>query len=66
MVEAKNTTRMPSGRPPTLEALIDLKQISKIYDTPSGPFSALQSVSLRIGAGEFVAVVGRSGSSWKN
>jgi putative ABC transport system ATP-binding protein len=42
--------------------MIELRQLSKTYDTPAGPFSALSDVDLSIGAGEFVAVAGRSGS----
>ena len=42
--------------------IIDLHQTVKTYETPSGPFTALHDISLRIQAGEFVAVVGKSGS----
>src|SRR5574338_65417 len=42
--------------------LIDVRQVSKSYTTPSGSFTALKGVSLQIQAGEFVAVVGKSGS----
>jgi putative ABC transport system ATP-binding protein len=42
--------------------LIDLHQVSKIYESPSGPFTALQYINLHVRAGEFVAVVGKSGS----
>jgi putative ABC transport system ATP-binding protein len=41
---------------------LDLHQMRKDYDTPSGSFTALQDITLRIQAGEFVAVVGKSGS----
>jgi putative ABC transport system ATP-binding protein len=42
--------------------LIDVRQVSKTYSTPSGSFAALNGVSLQVQAGEFVAVVGKSGS----
>lgn len=42
--------------------LIDLRQVVKTYDSPSGPFTALGEVSLEVHVGEFVAVVGKSGS----
>src|SRR5262245_44373687 len=42
--------------------LIDVRQVSKAYSTPSGSFAALDMVSLQVQAGEFVAVVGKSGS----
>ena len=42
--------------------LIDLQNVVKAYATPVGDFLALKSVSLRVGAGEFVSVIGKSGS----
>ena len=42
--------------------LITLDNVIKEYDTPAGPFLALKDINLRIGEGEFVAVVGKSGS----
>ncbi|MBL0211580.1 MAG: ABC transporter ATP-binding protein [Holophagaceae bacterium] len=42
--------------------LISLTRISKSFPTPTGPFLALKEITLRIAAGEFVAVVGKSGS----
>lgn len=42
--------------------IIDLRGITKVYTTAAGPFVALRGIDLTIGAGEFVAVVGKSGS----
>jgi putative ABC transport system ATP-binding protein len=41
--------------------LIDLRGISKVYETAVGPFPALVDIDLQVQAGEFVAVVGKSG-----
>lgn len=41
---------------------IVLKDLTKRYDSPSGPFTALKHVNLEVMAGQFVAVVGKSGS----
>ncbi len=42
--------------------LIHLRDVVKTFDTAAGPFTALDSVSLQIVPGEFIAVTGRSGS----
>jgi putative ABC transport system ATP-binding protein len=44
------------------EAMIDLRGVTKVYQTSAGPFPALRGVDLRVHRGEFVAVVGKSGS----
>jgi nitrate/nitrite transport system ATP-binding protein len=38
-----------------------LTGLTKVFDTPSGPFVAVKDVNAAIGAGEFVAVLGHSG-----
>jgi putative ABC transport system ATP-binding protein len=42
--------------------MIGLQGVTKTYTTPAGAFTALRGIDLEIGAGEFVAVVGKSGS----
>ena len=54
------TRSQPLG--PGTETMIELQQVTKTYETASGPFTALQDISLSIQAGEFVAIVGKSGS----
>jgi putative ABC transport system ATP-binding protein len=52
---------MPSGQASSSSA-IDLRGVTKLYQTPVGPFAALRGIDLRVDRGEFVAVVGKSGS----
>ncbi len=42
--------------------LLELRDLVKVYKTPAGSFTALKGIDLNIGYGEFVAVVGKSGS----
>ncbi len=44
------------------EALLDLHDVSKDYESDAGVVHALRGVNLRIDHGEFVAIVGASGS----
>ena len=45
-----------------MPSAIQLRGITKLYQTPAGPFAALRGIDLRVECGEFVAVVGKSGS----
>ena len=47
---------------PVTEPMIDLRGITKAYQTDAGPFWALKGIDLQVRPGEFVAVVGKSGS----
>jgi putative ABC transport system ATP-binding protein len=41
--------------------LIELVDLTKVYVNPAGRFPALDGITLELGAGEFVSVVGKSG-----
>ena len=42
--------------------MIQLSSVTKTFDTPAGPFTALSDVSMNVDTGEFLCVVGHSGS----
>ncbi len=44
------------------EIVVDVQNVSKFYDNPSGKVRVLDHVNMRIGKGEFAAIVGDSGS----
>jgi putative ABC transport system ATP-binding protein len=44
------------------ECLIDLRSVTKTYQSDAGPCQALKGIDLQVEGGEFVAVVGKSGS----
>jgi putative ABC transport system ATP-binding protein len=44
------------------ESLIDLRNVTKRYESAAGKFTALDRIDFQVQAGEFLAVVGKSGS----
>lgn len=45
----------------TAPPFLSINDVSKIYDTPKGPYTVLDGVSLTVEEGEFVCVIGHSG-----
>ena len=46
----------------TMSALVEIQDISKIYNPGENEVRALDHISLTIQKGEFVAIIGQSGS----
>ena len=42
--------------------LIEVKNVTKVYSTAAGDFSALNGIDLRVDKGEFLGIVGKSGA----
>ena len=42
--------------------MIKLTNISKVYDTPAGPFHAIDDITLSIGSGDIFGIIGESGA----
>lgn len=47
---------------PSTQPLIELRDVVKIYSTAAGDFPAIRGISMQIGTGEFVGIVGKSGA----
>lgn len=45
-----------------MENFIQLKQVSRWFETAAGSFNALKNININIAGGEFIAIVGKSGS----
>ena len=47
---------------PSSHALIEMREVVKVYATAAGEFRALKGINMQVGRGEFVGVVGKSGA----
>ena len=54
----------PEAFPPTQQptALIELRQVSKVYETAAGDFPALRAINAAVYPSEFLGVIGKSGA----
>ncbi len=56
------TTHRQTLQAPALVPVVELIDITKIFQTPAGAFAALKGVTAHFYPGEFVSIVGKSGS----
>jgi bicarbonate transport system ATP-binding protein len=43
------------------EPFLNIENVSKVYQTPRGPYTVLEDVNLTVNEGEFICVIGHSG-----
>lgn len=60
--DKNNNNGIRNGKLGDGQALIELRQVTKTYQTGAGLFVALNGIDLQIGTGEFVSIMGKSGS----
>ena len=44
------------------QPLIEIRNLRKVYQTPAGDFTAVNGINVEVQRGEFVAIIGKSGS----
>lgn len=44
------------------QSLIEMRDVVKVYATAAGEFNALKGISMQVGVGEFVGIIGKSGA----
>jgi nitrate/nitrite transport system ATP-binding protein len=54
-------TNLIQTEAPQCAPFLQIKDLSKVYPTPSGPYPVLENVNLTVCEGEFVCVIGHSG-----
>jgi|CXWL01.1.fsa_nt_gi putative ABC transport system ATP-binding protein len=59
---AHGKSKPPAGSASAARAIIEMRDLRKVYDTGAIQVEALKGIELLVGRGEFVAIVGPSGS----
>jgi len=58
----RRAARPATAAPVPSDTFISVRDLRKAYPSPTGPVNALNRIDIRVERGEFVAVVGKSGS----
>ncbi|MGD1903368.1 MAG: ABC transporter ATP-binding protein [Geitlerinemataceae cyanobacterium] len=60
-MQTLNTTTVDSAASQTDAPFLELKDVSKVYPTPTGSYTVLEQVELSVKKGEFICLIGHSG-----
>ncbi len=61
ILKTNNATSSVTTTAPQKEPFLVIENVSKIYPTPTGPYTVLDGVELSVREGEFVCLIGHSG-----
>lgn len=62
IMASRKKTRSPSTIHGTVQPLVELHQVVKVYETAAGDFPALRGISAEVYPGEFLGIIGKSGA----
>jgi bicarbonate transport system ATP-binding protein len=61
-MQARNKQVLPfQARPLQTSSFVNIEGVSKVYPTPTGSYTVLENVNLKVNQGEFICVIGHSG-----
>jgi bicarbonate transport system ATP-binding protein len=58
-IDTQSKQRKPQGS--DNESFLVIEEVSKVYPTPTGPYTVLEKVNMTVSEGEFICVIGHSG-----
>jgi bicarbonate transport system ATP-binding protein len=61
MQAIQGQTQQRQDRSSLNESFVTIENVSKVYPTPTGPYTVLDNVNLNVEQGEFICVIGHSG-----
>jgi bicarbonate transport system ATP-binding protein len=60
-MQATSTQKQRQSQAYSDSSFLVIEEVSKVYPTPTGPYTVLENVNLTVNEGEFICVIGHSG-----
>jgi bicarbonate transport system ATP-binding protein len=60
-MQATSTQKQRQSQAYNDSSFLVIEEVSKVYPTPTGPYTVLENVNLTVNEGEFICVIGHSG-----